>query len=161
MAAVDYFLNIGGIPGESQDGKHEGEIEVLSWSWGETATTSGVGGGGGGGKVNIEDIHFTSNFSKASPQLLLACASGKHFKSAVLTARRSGAAQFEFLTVSLNDVLVSSYRTKDEEEDEYGPVDSFSLNFSQIRFDYREMEPDGSAGETVKTGWDVKQNKQI
>ncbi|HEY7575111.1 MAG TPA: type VI secretion system tube protein Hcp, partial [Thermoanaerobaculia bacterium] len=34
MAKTDYFLKIDGIEGESQDGKHKGEIDVLSWSWG-------------------------------------------------------------------------------------------------------------------------------
>ena len=35
MAAVDYFLKIDGIDGESQDSKHKDEIELESWSWGE------------------------------------------------------------------------------------------------------------------------------
>ncbi|MGH2698518.1 MAG: type VI secretion system tube protein Hcp [Actinomycetota bacterium] len=32
MAAVDYFLKIDGIPGESQDAKHKDEIDVNAWS---------------------------------------------------------------------------------------------------------------------------------
>ena len=32
--AVDYFLKIDGIEGESQDAKHKGEIEVESFGWG-------------------------------------------------------------------------------------------------------------------------------
>ena len=36
MAAFDYFLKLDGIPGESIDAKHKGEIDVLSWSWGES-----------------------------------------------------------------------------------------------------------------------------
>ena len=36
MAAFDYFLKLDGIPGESVDAKHKGEIDVLSWSWGES-----------------------------------------------------------------------------------------------------------------------------
>ena len=36
MAAFDYFLKLDGIPGESTDAKHKGEIDVLSWSWGES-----------------------------------------------------------------------------------------------------------------------------
>ena len=36
MAVVDFFLKVDGIEGESQDSKHKGEIEVVSWSWGET-----------------------------------------------------------------------------------------------------------------------------
>jgi type VI secretion system secreted protein Hcp len=47
MAAVDYFLKIDGIEGESLDEKHKGEIDVLSWSWGESQEGPTTGGGGG------------------------------------------------------------------------------------------------------------------
>ena len=32
--AVDIFLDIDGIKGESKDDKHPETIDVLSWSWG-------------------------------------------------------------------------------------------------------------------------------
>jgi type VI secretion system secreted protein Hcp len=68
MAAVDYFLKLDGIEGESKDDKHKNEIDVESWSWGETQTgASGFGGGGGAGKVSMQDFHFTMKMNKASP----------------------------------------------------------------------------------------------
>ena len=49
-AAVDYFLKIEGVDGESNDSKHKNEIEILSFSWGATNTgTTAHGGGGGAG----------------------------------------------------------------------------------------------------------------
>jgi len=48
MAAVDMYLKIKGIEGESEDHKHKDEIELESWSWGETQ--SGTHGAGTGGK---------------------------------------------------------------------------------------------------------------
>src|SRR5918992_2438205 len=97
VAAFDYFLKIDGIAGESADSKHKGEIDVESWSWGETQSGSSGVGGGGAGKVQMQDLHVTASMSKASPQLMLACASGTQLKSAVLTGRRAGASQLEFL----------------------------------------------------------------
>ena len=165
MAFVDYFLKIDGIPGEGKDAKHADEIDVGAWSWGESATVSsgpgGGGGGGGGGKVAIQGLHFTSAISKASPLLMLACASGNHIKSAVLTARRAGEGQVEFLVVKLSDVLVASYQTSARGGEEGGPVDSVSLNFAQIEVEYRETKPDGSLGPPVKFGWDLKRNAPI
>ncbi len=38
MAAIDYFLKIDGIDGESQDDKHKNEIDLDSWSWGARST---------------------------------------------------------------------------------------------------------------------------
>jgi type VI secretion system secreted protein Hcp len=160
MAAVDYWLKIDGIPGESQDGKHRDEIEVESWSWGVTNSGSGApGGGGGAGKADFSDLGFTASVSKASPLLMLACAQGKHIKSAVLTARRTGGTEFEFLTVALEDVLVTSFQTGDGGEGDGGPLDSVALSFSKIDFEYRSMKPDGSVGESAKAGWDVNHKR--
>jgi type VI secretion system secreted protein Hcp len=157
--AVDYFLKIDGIPGESTDSKHKDEIDVEAWSWGEVNPPR-PGGGAGAGKVEIQDFSFTSRFSKASPNLMLACASGKHLKSAVLTARRADKAQAEFLTFSLSDVLISSYQTAATAGD-VSPVDSVSLNFAKIKIEYKQQKPDGSLAGSIKAGWDVKQAKQF
>ena len=110
MAAVDYFLKIDGVEGESTDDKHKGEIDVLSWSWGVTQSgTMAHGGGGGEGKASFHDFNFTHNIDKASPVLMKSCASGEHIKDAVLTARKSGERQEEFLKVTFSDILVSSF----------------------------------------------------
>jgi type VI secretion system secreted protein Hcp len=158
MAAFDYFLKLDGIPGESVDAKHKGEIDVLSWSWGESqAIAPSPGGGGGTGKVSMTDLHVSANLSKASPELLLACAAGTHIKSAVLTGRKGGKAQAEFLTFSLADVLVSGYQTGGATAE--APLDSISLNFSKIEMTYREQTAKGSLGPPIRVGWDRKTNK--
>ena len=108
--AIDAFLKIDGIPGESVDAKHKGEIDVLAFSWGVSqAGSAGSGGGGGAGKAVFDDLLVVAHTSKASPLLWQACASGKHVKSAVLTCRRPGKSPVEFLKITLTDVLVASY----------------------------------------------------
>ena len=44
MAAVDYFLKIAGIDGESTADGHKGEIDLESWSWGESNPGAGSAG---------------------------------------------------------------------------------------------------------------------
>jgi type VI secretion system secreted protein Hcp len=158
MPAFDYFLKLDGIPGESADAKHKGEIDVLSWSWGESQPTPvNPGSGGGSGKVAMTDLHVSANLSKASPQLLLACAAGTHIKGAVLTGRKGGKAQAEFLTFSLSDVLVSAYQTGGATAE--APLDSISLSFSKIEMTYREQSAKGGLGPAIRVGWDRKTNK--
>jgi type VI secretion system secreted protein Hcp len=161
MATFDYFLRLDGIPGESTDAKHKGEIDVLSWSWGESETLppAGGGAGGGAGKVHIEDLHVTAATSKASPRLMLACASGQHFKSAVISGHKAGTDQVEFLKFSLTDVIVSAYRIN--ASDAVPPVDTFSLSFGKIEFRHTQQKPDGSPGDVTSAGWDVKQSKPV
>jgi type VI secretion system secreted protein Hcp len=161
MAAIDYFLKLDGISGESKDSKHKGEIEVLSFTFGETQSRpSHVGGGGGAGKVQMSDFSFTARTTKASPQLFLSCAQGKHLKEAILTVRKAGGSQQEYLIIKLNDVLVSAYALGSG-EGESEPHDAFSLNFVKLSYDYRPQKADGSLDAPVHAGWDTFKNVKI
>jgi type VI secretion system secreted protein Hcp len=162
MAAVDYFLKLDGIDGESADHKHKGEIDLHSWSWGETNSGSQhLGGGGGSGKVSVQDFHFTMGINKASPKLALSCASGEHIKKAVLVCRKAGKDQQEYLKITLSDVLVSSYQCGGSAHSDVLPVDQISLNFGKFELEYKEQKPDGTLGGSTSAGWDVKQNKKV
>jgi type VI secretion system secreted protein Hcp len=161
MAAVDYFLKLDGIDGESTDDKHKGEIDVESWSWGETNSGTHAGGGGGGaGKVVMQDFHFVMRVNKASAKLFLACATGQHIKEGTLTCRKAGTEQQEYLKIKFSDLLVSSFQTGGSHGDVV-PTDQISLNFSKIEYEYKPQKPDGSLDAPVKTGYDLKANKKI
>ncbi len=157
--AVDYFLKIDGIPGESLDSKHKDEIQVESWSWGESqAGTMSLGGGGGAGKVNMQDFSFMMSVNKATPKLVLACAGGEHIKKAVLTCRKAGKTQQEFLIYTFSDVLVSSYQTSGSSE---VPMESVSLNYTKMELEYKAQKADGTLDGPIKAGWDLKKNVAV
>jgi len=161
MALVDYFLKIDGIEGESTDDKHKNEIDLESWSWGETNVGDAAQRGGmGAGKVALQDFHFVMKVNKSTPKLMEACATGEHIKKAVLTCRKAGKQQQEYLKVSLSDFIVSSYQTGGS-HGEVVPVDQISLNFSKIEFEYKEQKATGELGGVVKGGWDAKANKKV
>ncbi|MGH3144066.1 MAG: Hcp family type VI secretion system effector, partial [Gaiellales bacterium] len=98
--------------------------------------------------------------SKASPKLMLACATGKHHKEAVLTVRKAGKTQQEFLVFKFKDVVVTSYQIGGSELGD-APMDQGSLGFSTIQMEYKPQKADGSLDTPVKAGWDLKQNKAI
>jgi type VI secretion system secreted protein Hcp len=162
MAAVDYFLKLDGVEGESKDDKHKSEIDLQSWSWGQTNSgTFGAGGGGGAGKVSMQDFHFVMTVNKATPKLMEQCASGTHINTALLTCRKAGTEQQEFLKIKFSDVLVSSYQTGGAASSDIVPTDQISLNFAKVEFEYHEQKDDGTLGGAVKGGWDQKLNKKV
>src|SRR5262245_40331657 len=162
MSQVDYFLKLEGIPGESTDDKHKGEIELESFSWGETNTGSGGhGGGAGAGKVVPNDFHFVKKLDKASPVLFMNCAIGQHIKSAILTARKAGGGQQEYLKVTMEDVLISSYQVGGSGHSDVVPMDQVSMNFAKLEMSYKEQKPDGSLGGEVKQKYDYSANKKL
>ena len=108
MAAVDYFLKIDGIQGESRDAKHKGEIELESFSWAERQSQPRAAARGGG-KVEMLEVNVSMRVNKASPKLLLACATGQQIKQATFAGRRNGGkSQHELLVYKFIDVLVTS-----------------------------------------------------
>ena len=155
--AVDYFLKIKGIEGESHDSKHKNEIDVQSFSWGETQTGTHSGGGGGGaGKVSMQDFHFVMKHNKASPKLMLACASGEHIGEATMVCRKAGKEQQEFMKIKFSDLLVSSYQTGGSTGGDEIPMDQISLNYAKIEYQYHEQQADGTLGGPIKAGYDLK-----
>jgi type VI secretion system secreted protein Hcp len=158
--AVNAFMKIEGIEGD----KPQGEIEIESFSWGATQTGSfAAGGGGGSGKVQFQDFHFSSNVSKASPKLMLACATGEHIKEATLTCRKAGGdAQAQtFLVVKMNDVLISSFNQSGNGGGGNFPTESISLAFAKVNFSYIPQDLEGKLLPAVSAGWDLKANKKI
>ena len=158
MALVDYFLKIDGIQGESADKTHKAEIQLQSFSWGESnAGTFSAGGGGGAGKVQMQDFHFLMHVNKASPKLMLACAQGDHVKSAILTCRKAGKDQQEYLKVTFTGILVSSYQASGSADAGNLPLDQISLNFAKIEYEYKEQKLDGTLGGAIKATYNLKE----
>ena len=160
--AVDYFLKLSTIQGESKDHKHANEIDVLSWSWGETQTGTHAGGGGGGaGKVSMQDFHFVMKTNKASPKLLLACANGEHIGEGTLVCRKAGTEQQEFMKIKFTDLLVSSFQTGGSSSGDEIPLDQISLNYSKIEYSYCEQDKAGQLLGPIMAGYDLKLMKKV
>jgi type VI secretion system secreted protein Hcp len=87
----------------------------------------------------MQDFNFTMPENKASPALSLACAQGDHIESAILTCRKAGKEQQEFMKVTLSDCLVSSFQTVGQGGDVV-PTDQISLNCAKIEVEYNEFD---------------------
>ncbi len=157
----DIFLKLEGIEGESEDSKHKNEMQIETVSWGvSNATSFSQGGGGGVGKAHHQDVHVTRKVDKASPKLFLACSSGEHIKSAVLTFRKAGKDQQEYLKVTLSDVMISSVSFQDHAAGGDLAHESITLAYSKIEKEYKPQKPDGTLGGAISAGWDIKANKK-
>jgi type VI secretion system secreted protein Hcp len=99
-AAVNAYLKIDGIPGESADDKHKDEIELLSYRQGAPPSTTARAARAGA--VSMSEITITKTIDKSSPKLMEACATGKHFPTATVTVR--------YMKYELHDVVITSYR---------------------------------------------------
>ena len=128
--AVDMFLKIQGIDGDSTDHKHKGEIEILSFSWGLSQQIAS-GGGGATGKTVVQDFSVMKLMNNSSPHLMERCCTGQHISDVQITLVNKETKQ-EYLKIKLNDVLISSYQTGGSGAGGAVPVDQVSFNFSNV-----------------------------
>ena len=157
--ASDIFAKIGDIKGESLDDKHKDEIEVLSFSWGVTSSGGiSTGGGAGAGKATFQDLSIVHQIDKASPLLLKACATGTHIKDAIITHRKAGKGQQEYLIVKLNDVIITGVTHGGASGQPFS--ESVSLAFAKVDLEYKPQKPDGSLDAGTHFTYDLKANKE-
>ncbi|MHC9060923.1 Hcp family type VI secretion system effector [Pantoea sp. y20] len=167
--AVDYYLKVEGVKGESKDAEKKEWIQVQGWRWlQENAARLGVGNGGGGGKVDPKEFQFLMLASKASPVLSELCSSGKHIDKIQLECRKSGDGQKKYMLITFSDCLISSYSfagnmvpVKGEALiDAVLPTEIVGMRFSKYQIEYFEQALDGKMGAPVTGGWDFVGNKK-
>ena len=158
---IDLFLKLDGIDGEATDARHRNEIELLSYNWSATQLVLQSGGGGSASKVQMQELNCSLHSCTASPKLLLAVATGKHLKRAILSVQRAGKTPREFMQWTLGDIRVSTYHTAAEHGSGFPPTDQVSFHFNTITLEYHPQQADGSLGAVIRAGWDVAKNKAI
>lgn len=150
--AVDMYLKIDTIDGETTDKEMSATkaIDLLAWSWGvSNSGTTHMGGGGGSGKANFQDISCTKYIDAGSHALLLACATGEHFSNAVLTVRKAGKTQQKYVTITMEEVMVTSVSTGGSGgEDRL--TENLTLNFAKVKFEYFQQDEKGVVSKTAK-----------
>jgi type VI secretion system secreted protein Hcp len=155
--AVDYYLKLEGIEGESQDSSHKGEIQLLSWSWGASNVSSVAGtGGSGAGKVNLSDFSVMTNFDKSTPKFFKTIAKGTHIASGTLAAIKAGAEGKPYLKVDFKELFVSSLQLSASSEI---PTVSVSFSYNEIKVDYSMQNEQGNMVSTGPITYNLKENK--
>lgn len=154
--AVDYFLKLANVNGESVAQNHTQEIQVQSWSWGgsQTSTVSATTGSGAG-KVSLSDLNLMIEFDMSSAKLLNGLTAGTHYATATLSAVKAGTANSNFFTLDLTEVFISSLQLSASSE---VPSASLSLTYKSFTYNYFQQKTDGTVTNAGTTSYDVTTN---
>ncbi len=164
--AVDIFLVIPGVKGESTDADFakQNAIDVQAWTWGlAQAGSAGQGSGSGVGKVNVSDLTLTKYTDKSSPTLMAACCAGTAYGTSastpvVLSMRKSGGkAPLVYMTISLFNVTISAVSPSTSSGNDM-QSESISLHFGAFQVVYTPQKSDGTADASVTMTWNVAGN---
>jgi type VI secretion system secreted protein Hcp len=155
--ALEAFLKIEGIPGESRKAGHPDEIDILSFSFGASnPTTVGKGTGAGASQVSISSFNIMKMTDLSSTAFFLRCAKGEHIPTAIVTLRKSGGTNpLEYLQYKFSKVYVDSIQWSGSSGGDDSPTESLSLAFEKVEIVYSSQNDDGTAKKTVGSGWDI------
>ena len=161
-AAIDYFLQIDGIEGESTSDKHKGWIDIDSFSWGVSNTGSVGGGGNAVGRPSFAPFSWTQVLDKSTVPLLVAVASGETYKDATFEALSTSGSKADgaFFKMKFEDVQFTSLKTGGSSGGG-GIAVQGSLEYLKITMTYRPQKKDGSFGAEIVGGWDLSKGKPL
>jgi type VI secretion system secreted protein Hcp len=157
--AVDMFLKLDGVKGESKDKTHIQDIDILSWSWGMSNSGSAhQGSGAGSGKVNVQDVSITKYLDSSSPKIMLSCCDGAHFATAMITVRKAGGDNpVEYVTIKMQEVLITSVTTGGSGGDDR-LTENVGLNFAKVTVEYVPQNDKGAPGKMMPFSWNIAAN---
>lgn len=162
--AIDVYLQINGIKGESQDSAHQGWIEISSAHWGVVQPRSATASTSGGHTAERCE-HHTLSLSKladlASPILMQTCSMGRTIPKAKLEFMRADGqgTPVKYYEVELENVIVANMEQLVTE----GSIlhDSIGLRFSKIKWKYTQQKIAGGLGGNTAGGWDLACNRCV
>lgn len=160
--AVDAYLYIEGIKGESADSNHQGWIEVITASWGvkqPKSATASTAGGHTAERCEHKSISLSKLADLASPILMQTCSAGRTIPKARLEFMRadSDGKPIKYYEVELQNVLIGS--VDQVMHTGAGLHDAFTLKFSKVRWHYTHQKISGGAGGNTTGGWDLSTNR--
>ena len=150
--AIDAYLQIDGITGESTDPDHKGWIDVLSYSYSISQLTAAPVANVSAGATSAvahQEFVITKYVDSASPKVYEACAAGKRFSKAILDVMRtSGKTPVKFMQIQMQQVIISSISASAASGKDM-PTESVALSYGSVQWTYTQQNPDGSQGGSV------------
>jgi type VI secretion system secreted protein Hcp len=162
--AIDVYLQINGIKGESTDSAHKDWIECKSVQWEvlqPKSATASTGGGHTAERCEHKDIVLTKIADLATPLLLQNCSSGKTIDSAKFEFLRADGKgdRIKYFEIELSNVLISDVTPSVQEGDVLS--ESVSLKYSKVKWKYTQQKIGGGSGGNTSGGWDLSVNKVV
>lgn len=162
--AIDVYLYIDGIKGESNDDRHKDWIECKSVSFGvdqPKSATASTGGGHTAERCEHHDIVLTKLADLSSPILLQTCSAGRTIPKAKFEFMRADAQgeRVKYYEIELENVLIGAVSPAVTEGDILS--EEVALKFSKVKWRYTQQKISGGAGGNTSGGWDLSSNRIV
>jgi type VI secretion system secreted protein Hcp len=160
--AIDVYLQIEGIKGESTDERHKGWIECQSVNWAMSqpkSATSSTAGGHSAERCEMTDISLVKIADLSSPLLMQTCASGRTLPKAKFEFLRADGAgeRVLYFEIELTSVLIAHVAPAIEP----GAIltELVGIKFAKVKWKYSQQKVSGGSAGNTAGGWDLSSNR--
>lgn len=162
--AIDVYLQIDGIKGESLDDRHKDWIECKSVGWSVAqpkSASASTGGGHTAERCEHADIVIAKLADLSSPILLQTCSAGKTIPKAKFEFMRADGQgeRVKYFEIEIENVLVGAVTPSVREGDIL--TEQIGFKFSRVKWKYTQQKISGGAGGNTSGGWDLSANKVV
>ncbi|MCD6394277.1 MAG: type VI secretion system tube protein Hcp [Planctomycetes bacterium] len=160
VGAYDGFMQIGNIPGESEDQNHRDWIEVLSYHQGITMDVDS-GASHPSGVAEFSEITVIKRIDKATPLLAFCCAQGQHIPQVTIEFCRAAGDKIVYMKVILEDALVSGVNMMilPMGGADVLPMEEVSFRYGRIEWEYTGVDENDDPLPAIQRGWDIEANQ--
>ncbi|TFW30521.1 Hcp family type VI secretion system effector [Massilia horti] len=162
--AIDAYLQIEGIKGESMDDKHKNWIEISHVTWSihqPRAASLSTAGGHTSGRSELSNLTFKKLADLSSPILQQHCAMGRTIpKARIEFMRADGVGKpVNYYTIELENVMISGVTPNSGD----GGIitEQVHLAYSKMKWTYTKQSIKGGAEGSTAGGWDCAANKCV
>ena len=151
--AVDIFMKIDGIQGESSDLQFKDWIEVLSLNWEVDSAAKTQSSHG----PRSSAFGITKVVDKATPQIIKATTQNDNIKEIRLALCRSGKDKIKYLEYVFKSCFLTKVELQTSKDSgESLPTENIQFRFASIEITYFQQKRDtGGSGGQISTVWNV------
>ena len=162
--AADFYLQLGGIKGESTDSRHAGWIECMSINWDiqqPKSATASTGGGHTAERAELSEVGIRKLVDLSSPMPAQTCACGKTIPKAKLEMMRAdgNGDPIKYFEVELENVLIAPIAPSFASGDI--AAEGLGLKFSKVKWRYTQQKTGGGSSGNTAGGWDLATNRIV
>jgi type VI secretion system secreted protein Hcp len=153
------LMKVPSVTGTSMLKGYEGQIELKSFSHGITMQVTGDVSNSErtSGKPRHQDFRITKYMDKSSPTLNQKLCQGADLGAVVVTlGRNDNGTVIPLIVYTFGQAMLSSMSVGGGGGDK--PIETLSLNYGSIQWDYTNQKETGGTGGTASTSWNVADN---
>ena len=152
------FLKFGSVLGDVEDTGHPNWINLHAVSWSLSRPVTNPAGSNAGRVLSapqLSELTITKDEDIASIPLIQAALEGSPVAAQIDFCTTGTTQQQVYYSIALTNAIITAFG---QTASDGRPLESVTLNFTQIAFTGTQMDADGTAASPASYGWNISTN---